>query len=157
MKTWCCLVFVWICCLLGFVVKTPTWIYLHFSWLVKSHLFLGGITKLKRIVRGNQDFMQMRLLWYCNVIGCGREHRRMHEGHGDIVMGMGEYRRSIGGHRGTLGGQGIGFGLGLGKEWGHGLQGWPGKTHRKDNSICLTILLHTSQHVKLLETPWFSV
>ena len=38
---------------------------------------LGDIAKPKRVVGKNQDFMQMRLLQYCNVIGCGVEDNHM--------------------------------------------------------------------------------
>ena len=37
----------------------------------------GGITKLKRLVEKNQDFMLIKLLRYCNIFGCDGKHKHM--------------------------------------------------------------------------------
>ena len=49
----------------------------------------GGHSINKGVVGKNQDFMQMRLLQYYNVISCGREHRHMQLSFGCATVTVG--------------------------------------------------------------------
>ena len=119
----------------------------HF-WPVKSqlfHLFLGEHNKTYRgWWEKNPDSMQVKLLEYCYVNGCGGIISTCKWGLTIHQLWLADCMEAFANQNGNI--RGV-----YGVAWGMG----GNTTKPKGHCTCLTILLHTSQHVKLFHSLIF--